>query len=636
MAARWILGLTWLTAALLPAADDMPLAESGPAHAAVVHALTRLTQGDLSALEALPDSVFSDPPALKEPTRPGTAWRWTLLIPWARVAGQAGLPAVHARLVARAAHLSPGLERDLGAMAADATSVIVSPGTPHLPGPYPDPLSGPPGLPQLAPNAAESDPASAMRRSGQHLVCTDDAGLVTWQLLLEPNAQVWPSSDAAVVAESRGWRWLDHSGASHALPPMPAEVTTLGVDGGAAFFAKGSRGWRLGLTGKAGAAFSAERPQSLELDGEPLGAPLAGDGACLWLTMRSVVWWTGGAVVTLAHGLPAGRGWHLARGGAGVALILAPDGQAWAMSARKPGENPPGDIFRAALVRGDWVAARGLASDAAALAALAFYAGEAVPSGASDLLPRNPAELGLPASAWSGSVAAWARPAVVPALPASYDRSRPLMDASEPYPAAVEVRRTQEGLVLGQRNWQVSDNGERAEATCHEDGRLRWNARWLPEPGLAAPARSVALTDGYLLIGEGDSRLMAFAADTGLPALDVRPRRLPVLPGRTWLRSGHAGAVVLFPPGLDDQLGWFDADGSERVDKLATSARWLLCLGDATIWLALVDGSARTLSDGVWKPLILPPELIASPDQPRLVEGGVAAGARLWRWASRR
>jgi hypothetical protein len=285
--------------------------------------------------------------------------------------------------------------------------------------------------------------------------------------------------------------------------------------------------------------------------------------------------------------------------------------------------------MRHALARGDWDAAGRIAVGTAERAALALYAGRPPPPGADDLapLPRDPRELCLPEPSWSSAVAPRARSQPLPAVPARQVlAAQPEAHAESENPPL----RNRDGLVVGLRSWQVEDDGERTTAVCRDDGRLRWYTRWLSDGGIAVPGRSLVLADGRLLISEGDSRLLILDAGTGAVQLDVRPRRLPLLPGRTWARPD--GAVVLFPPGRDDRLGWIGRDGGERDEFLPAAARWLLVLPDGTVWLALVDG--RTLAGdgpGTWRELQLPAGL-AGAREVRLVEGGVAAGAQRWAW----
>jgi hypothetical protein len=313
-------------------------------------------------------------------------------------------------------------------------------------------------------------------------------------------------------------------------------------------------------------------------------------------------------------------------------------------AALATGEPPPTEVqageallrqnrIHAALRRGDWAAAGREAIGTAELAAVALYGGWPVPPGAADLapLPRDPADLGRPESAWLGAVAPRARPAVQPGVPAARDRDRPLDEAAQiGPPPEPPPGRGLDGLSRDAVTWQVVEDGGRIEASCRDDGALRWFTRWQAEPGLNAPGRAIALHDNRLLIGEGDARLLVLEAQTGSVLLDVRPAHLPVLPGRTWLRPG--GAVVLHPPGRDDRLGWIAGDSSETDEHLPLPARWLLALPDGEVWVALADGSARAATaPGQWRPITLPAGLLAA-DQPRLVAGGVAAGAQRWPW----
>jgi hypothetical protein len=458
-----------------------------------------------------------------------------------------------------------------------------------------------PGWPE--PLAEAALPPPAWSREGGVLLALAGDGAVRWRRPLQPGAQLWTGAGGVLLADDRGLRWLDEAGEERALPPLPSDVMPLGVDGAVAFFAQEFTGWRLD-----GA------PARVILPGVPLGAPLAAGSTSLWLTERHLVWWDGGAPVAHRHGLPAGLGWSLARDQQGAPLVLAPDRRAWAIPSYRPGADDerlglpvttPPDADRAtrlrhALVRGDWDAAGRLAIGTAERAALALYAGRPAPPGAEDLapLPRDPRELCLPEPAWTSAVA--------------------------------PPQRNRDGLVVGLRSWQVEDDGERTMAVCRDDGRLRWYARWLGDGGLAVPGRSLVLADGRLLIGEGDSRLLILDAGNGAVQLDVRPRRLPLLPGRTWPRA--EGAVVLFPPGRDDRLGWIGRDGSERDEFLPAAARWLLVLPDGEVWLALVDGRALAGDGpGRWRDLQLPAGLVSAREV-RLVEGGVAAGSQRWKW----
>jgi hypothetical protein len=495
-----------------------------------------------------------------------------------------------------------------------------------------------PGWPQ--PLAQVELPPPAWERSGGSLHALAPDGAVRWRRPLQPGAQLWPGPGGVLCADDRGLIWLDGDGAERQLPPLPSDVRPLGVDGAVAFFAQERGGWRLN-----GA------PTHLALAEAPLGSPLATGATSLWLTRRHLVWWDGGTPVAHRHGLPVGLGWVLARDRGGAPVVLAPDRRAWAIPAYQskadderlglPVEvEPTSDRMtrlRLALARGDWTTAERNAIGTAERAALALYAGAPPPPGADDLapLPHDPGELCLPEPAWSSAVAPRARPLTTPVLPEARNVERPLAEAPTPWAEAeAPPLRNREGLVLGLRSWLVEDDGERTAAVCRDEGRVRWYSRWLSEDGSTVPGRSLVLEGGRLLIAEGDAHLLIFDAGTGAAELDLRPRRLPLLPGRTWPLPG--GAVVLFPPGLDNRLGWLGADGSERDEFLPAPARWLLALPDGEIWLSLTDGrTLRGRSPGDWLLLSLPAALAAAREV-RLVEGGVAAGGQRWVWAQPR
>jgi hypothetical protein len=495
-----------------------------------------------------------------------------------------------------------------------------------------------PGWPIPLPAVALPDPA--WRKADGALLALDATGAVRWRLALSPGCQLWPGEGGVLLADDHGLRWLGPDQETLTLPPLPGDVQPLGVDRGIASFAQERVGWLLDPR-------STAKPERIVLGGEALGPALADGQESLWLTMHELVHSESGVRTVQRHGLAAGRGWRLARDRQARPLVLAPDGRAWRLPPWQAGADDerlgrpllvtadaPRDLrMREALRRRDWDAAETLAVGTAEHAALAMYALRPVPPGAGDLspLPRDPAETTLPEAGWSGGQAPRARPAVIPSgPPAGCDRDRPLLDSADTWPEEAEAQRTIDGLVLGMRSWQVEDDGERATASCRDDGTLRWYTRWLPEPGLGAPARFLALSQGCLLVGEGDARLLILDLGDGTVHLDARLRRLPVLPGRTWPRGD--GAVILHPPGRDDHLGWIAADGSETDELLAASARWVVTLPDGEVWLSLQDG--RTVAGsapGAWRPITLPAEL-AGARSARLVEGGVAAGVKRWAW----
>jgi hypothetical protein len=495
-----------------------------------------------------------------------------------------------------------------------------------------------PGWPQPVPGCTLPPPA--WRREGGELLALDASGTVRWRLQLSPGCQVWPGTGGVLVADDTGLRWFGADRESRTLPPLPSDVLPLGVDHGVASFAQAHDGWRL----DPGPDMP---PTRIALGAEALSPALIAGRESLWLTMHALVHSDGTVRTVHRHGLAVGRGWRLVRDAQARPLVLAPDGRAWLLPPYRAGvdderlgrdpamtADAPRDVrMRDALRRHDWPAAQALAAGTAEHAAVAMYAGWPMPPGARDLapMPRDPAEACLPEAGWSGGQAPRARPAFTPTLPDDLDRDHPLRDQAEPWPTPEDAQRTPIGLMLGLRSWLVEDDGERATASCRDDGALRWYTRWLPEPGLGAPGRFLAIADGRLLIGEGESRLIILDLGDGSVRLDMRPRRVPVLPGRTW---PHAhGAIVLFPPGRDNHLGWIDGrDGSDHDEPLPSPARWVLALPDGEVWLSLYDG--RTLAGtapGAWRPIDLP-EAVRLASDARVVDGGIAAAGQRWTW----
>ncbi len=492
-----------------------------------------------------------------------------------------------------------------------------------------------PGWPRTLPQPEIPPPAWA-RRDG-HLVAVAPDGGERWRLALAPGAQVWTGDGGALVADATGLRLVDAAGTARGLPPLPGDVAPLGVDRGTASFTQGSAGWLLPPEGAA---------QRIALGEEALAPALVAGDESLWLTMRHLVHHSVEGTVLHRHGLPVGRGWSLRRGADGRPLVLSPAGLGWSVPAYQPGEDDerlgivrplPPDAprerrLRAALAARDWLAAQALATGTAERAALARWAGWRLPPGAEDLdpVPRDPAEAALPERAWTGAAAPRARSTALRAMPDTLDRDRPLAGPGEAHEEPPAAERTAAGLAQGRLVWLAEDDGERAIATCREDGRPLWYTRWLPEPGLVAPGRSLALVDGRLLVGEGDARLLVLDAGDGATEHDLRPRRLPVLPGRTWPTPD--GVVVLYPPGRDDRLGWIGRDGSERDESLPAPARWVLATPDGEVWAALTDGRVLAArSPGAWRPISLPPALVGARGA-ALHPDGVLADGRLWRW----
>lgn len=486
-----------------------------------------------------------------------------------------------------------------------------------------------PGWPQPA-DLPLPAPAGWVAVPGALLALAED-GSVRRRLPLAPGAQAWTAAEGALVADDRGLHWIGADGESRPLPPLPSGVHPLGIAGGAAFFAREARVWRLEADG---------RLTSAELPEPPLAAPLAAAATTWWLTPWHLVWWDGGAApVAHRHGLPAGRGWALAWAADGTPLVTAPDGRQWAVPPYRAGEDDerlgrPGArgrdaaaSWRAALAAGDWDEAARLAVTPWQRAATAWYAGAPDPAAEGDLLPEDPAWLAVPADGWPHACAPWAG-MLLPAVPARRAEP-PLADAPRPW-AAPPVAAVPGGIAVAERRWRLDDDGERVTLACEERGRLRWRRHAVSPAPLAAPAWSFAWQDGWLVLAEGDAWLWLVEGGTGRLHARLPARRLPLVPGCAWPLPGGR-AVLLGPPGRDDHLAWLAPD-REELEALPAPARWLLALPDGELWLALRDGRALAgRAPGAWRPLALPAALVAA-ERAHLAPGGIAADARLWPW----
>jgi hypothetical protein len=166
------------------------------------------------------------------------------------------------------------------------------------------------------------------------------------------------------------------------------------------------------------------------------------------------------------------------------------------------------------------------------------------------LYSRRPAEILDDPAQWRQALSADALDQVVSAASATASA------ASAPPPVAAGW------------TWDLDHPTGWTEVHCRDaGGALRWRHRWPTDPTL--PSRALARTgDGWLLVAEGQDRLLLLTAATGdlvlaapLQGLTAPPDSIRVLsPGRL---------ALLQPPGIDDRLLLLDAGGpAVEVDGL--------------------------------------------------------------------
>jgi len=371
---------SWLLAACALACgeDQVPsptqvLAFHGNGSLDAMHALVAIAAGEVEAVAGLPRDLFHADEAVVDQTDPDLARRWSQCIPLALARcpaqARAAIIAVLDRDCRAQLHAhpdqpwlaldflpAPSAQAQLGALAAQAfdfgrftqclcAAALCAADTGAAPalqerdrvarelcGDAPTVAAAlalaAPGEPQAS-APLDSRPVGGLSvvwqsQPGWLLACTPD-GRILWQLRLDLSADVLPGAGAALVHDVSGLRVVYEDGAVQALSPPPGDTRLLAVGGGACWFATGQRAWRL--------AFHATTPLALELNAEPLGAPLVRGTRSLWLLPQELQLYDGSSLVArMRHHLAVGPGWRLAghdARDATIPLLLAPDGGCW-------------------------------------------------------------------------------------------------------------------------------------------------------------------------------------------------------------------------------------------------------------------------------------------------------------------
>ena len=494
MVSVWIGGL-------MEAAELTPLPTAGRDHHVVAAAVTALSHGDAGPLLALPGHLgHAAAPALADPQDPDLYRRWPAVIP----AALARLPAD--RLTAVRPLLAPLLEHERAVAAAFDRGrlgevLLLAPTDPRaaaareLLGLDAGSLAAP-ALPTNGPGTAPMPLAGPLRLGDGWLFAVTAESGILWQRRIERQAHVVIGLTGALVSQTSGlWR-IDLHGEASPLPHLPAFARPLAVHGRWAWFAAGTRLWRLDLE-QGGIA-------TLDLPEAPLGPPVLRGNDGWWLTRHALVTTHG---TTISDRLP-----HL------LALspiaILAPlpgaalirDGDRWWRVGPRA-EAPVDNQVESLLLAGDIAAAKSLLArttdfseslrfrveltrpqttqEHAIIALIAARAGNPQAFAQLDepaVLTEPATELRWPIGSWPHrvSLTAWrAQDALLPTIMISADATSVTVRAAWADPA----------------RW--------------------WERTWSTRPLLDAPARSWALIPGAVAIADGADHLLVADVRTG-------------------------------------------------------------------------------------------------------------------------
>jgi len=747
------LALRMVTAAVLVLAPwrltgadaQLPLPTGGETAALTTQALMALRRGDADPLSQLPISAFTAPNAIPDAGDAAVQRRWSAALPGIL----AGLdPAVRAhalsalerlyRLAAADApagpprlllaadflpapaalhELSAGADRafDRGAFAdfLGMARLLAAAGSPAVMserrqqvalvlsglGPEVDAAMRlpPPGLPQES--AARPLPerprlAIAWRTIPGWLLACDPWDGIVWQHRIDRIATVVAGAGAALVQDSAGLRALTDAGTLIALGPAPAGARALAYAGGAAWFATGTRAWRLEL--------GSHRLQALELGGKALAPPLVRGSQSLWLTAQDLLLFAGDQLqARMRHGLPAEQGWRLAAERSEL-LVIGADGRGWRLEAlsEQLAHAPPTERARLLIQASRWPEA---------VSALAGSAEAATPAGRGLLLRAHLGQGPAHALAAMAELLALAQDAqqeivvrqaaylgAVLASPADAQRVRALGEQlaalARAHPDALFLPQTLTPGPVGDlaappAEWPIGLSGA-GYALALEDGGgsdagaarhlgpdfrpappplEQYLERRLPDGSTRYRQRQLRLAARIehkeVRCEDGRGRLLWWHRWAGLSLLEApasslmcRGDAVVVVEGqqRVQVISLITGALIAQSE-LDDRLaslGDVAVVGSGRlaligplglntrlvltgaaamVIELPVAARWLVGVGDQA-WVALQDGRVLAYPGGI--ALALPAAVAGARSAPTVIAGGLVVEDRMYPWVA--
>jgi hypothetical protein len=512
------------------------------------------------------------------------------------------------------------------------------------------------------------------------VLAVDPFDQVAWQYSVDRNATVVTGPGAALVRDSLGVRVLNDAGSIKMLTPLPSGAQLLCVAGGAAWFATGTRGWRMN--------FADGQVTALELGVVPIGAPVVRGHKSLWLTAHSFLLFDADrSIHRFQHQLPVASDWNLSSTTAQVQL-QAPDGRQWHLSA-----------FTEQLMHGELQLQAELLLRAHrfddVLKLLSNLTSEDAPS------LRLRAQIGLafdkniPLPDFNGNYSPTDQALILSAHFASADRgiehvlhkspstalfthfdilsqqhptvlfstdTHSLIDQSQtwnhiytttawvqwrkrkPLPRAqiptvkttsvelpfntklITSRNAQGHLLWDDRQFRLERTLDTIVVMCYgKDDTLLWRHQWRPLTYSSAPSQYMDIRDNVVYVHEGTARVIVLDVDLGV---QIGAFPLTDTSGTVYFLS-PTQLAQLGPLGINHQLTLYDANGRGLPIPLATPARWACNVGGHLI-LRLTDLTAVAYPGA--KSVIWPLPLLHQPQAPVVTGAGLHSPTTLWPW----
>ncbi len=721
--------LPWLSQAVEPTLSDIrPMALAGEQQQIIDQALIDLVRGDTKSLESLPITAFLAPIARPDANNSGLSFRWTMSLPKAL----ARLPdnqrkQTLARLDARYhTLLTPNLStHDRTRLAVAflpaptalehvqyAANLAFDRGhltdflgiTQLIPIQYDDArrqsvallLSGlgpevdttlqltPPGTAIPTTTTTTTPPAAhlAIRWVVQPgwVLAVDPFEQVAWQYSIDRNATVVTGPGAALIRDSLGVRVLNDSGFIKMLTPLPSGAQLLCVAGGAAWFATGTRGWRMN--------FADGQVTALDLGVVPIGAPVVRGQKSLWLTAHSFLLFDAERLIhRFQHQLPVAGDWKLSSATAQVQL-QAPDGRQWHLSAfteqlKNDDVQQQAELLLRAHRFDDALKLLSNFTDEHAPSlrlraqiGLAFDKNIALPDFSPNYPPADQALIlsahfansdrgighvlhKLPATdlftyfdtlsqqhptvqfstdthslidqaqTWNHiyTTSAWAQWRQRKQYPRSQIPTVNTTSIELPINTKLITSRDAHGhLLWDDRQFRLERTPDVMIVMCHgKNGDLLWRHQWRPMTYSSAPSQFMDIRDNVVYVHEGTARVIVLDVDLGVQ-LGVFP--LTDTSGTVYFLS-PTQLAQLGPLGVNNVLTLYDVHGRGLPIPLATPARWACNVGGHLI-LRLTDLTAVAYPGA--KSVMWPLPLLRQPQAPLVTAEGLHASNALWPW----